>query len=190
MVTLDFEILRRLVGFSVRSRHPRHCCARSVLRGARLVGDPLRLSYHLLRPSWLGRWCRVVYTAEEAAKLLLRGRSRRLWDEALRSAPASALMFSLESLRVADDRDPADAVVWCSADQLAAAPRRFAWLIGLTTSGWPRSSGLDPILPDYIIPSPLVDPDPIEAGDRRCRTSGSARARTTPGSASRSTWAV
>jgi hypothetical protein len=106
--------------------------------------------------------------AEDAAKLLLRGRSRTLWHEALRSAPASALMFSLESLRVADDRDPADAVVWCSADQLAAAPRRFAWLIGLTTSGWPRSSGLDPILPDYIIPSPLVDPDPIEAGDRRC----------------------
>ena len=106
--------------------------------------------------------------AEEAAELLLRGRSRRLWDEALRSAPASALMFSLEFLRVADDRDPADAVVWCSADQLAAAPRRFAWLMGLTTSGWPRSRGLDPILPGYIIPSPLVDPDPIEAGDRRC----------------------
>jgi hypothetical protein len=106
--------------------------------------------------------------AEEAAKLLLRGRSRRLWDEALRSAPASALMFSLESLRVADDRDPADAVVWCSADQLAAAPRRFAWLIGLTISGWPRSGGLDPILPGYIVPSPLVDPDPIEARDRRC----------------------
>jgi hypothetical protein len=72
--------------------------------------------------------------AEEAAELLLRGRSRRLWGAALRSAPASALMFSLESLRVADDRDPADAVVWCSADQLAAAPRRFAWLMGLTTS--------------------------------------------------------
>jgi hypothetical protein len=105
--------------------------------------------------------------AEEAAKLLLRGRSRKLWDEALRSAPASALMFSLEALRVADDRDPADAVVWCSADQLAAAPRRFAWLMGLTTSGWPRSSGLDPILPGYIVPSPLVDPDPIETGDRR-----------------------
>lgn len=105
--------------------------------------------------------------AEEAAKLLLRGRSRRLWDEALRSAPASALMFSLSSLRVADDRDPADAVVWCSADQLAAAPRRFAWLVGLTTSGWPRNSGLDPILPGYIVPSARVDPDPIETGDRR-----------------------
>jgi hypothetical protein len=106
--------------------------------------------------------------AEEAARLLLRGRSRRLWDEALRSAPASALMFSLEALRVVDDRDPADAVAWCSADELAAAPRRFAWLIGLTTGGWPRSGGLDPILPGYIIPSALTDPDPIEAGDRRC----------------------
>jgi hypothetical protein len=106
--------------------------------------------------------------AEEAAKLLLRGRSRRLWDEALRSAPASALMFSLESLRVADDRDPSDSVVWCSADELAAAPRRFSWLLGLTTSGWPRSNVLDPILPDYVIASTLVDPDPIEASDRRC----------------------
>ncbi len=106
--------------------------------------------------------------AEEAAKWLLRGRSRRLWDEALRSAPASALMFSLESLRVADDRDPADSVAWCSVDQLAAAPRRFAWLMGLTTGGWPRSGGLDPILPSYIIPSVLVDPDPLEAGDRGC----------------------
>ncbi|WP_128948164.1 PD-(D/E)XK nuclease family protein [Bradyrhizobium nanningense] len=106
--------------------------------------------------------------AEEAAKLLLRGRSRRLWDEALRSAPASALMFSLESLRVAEDRDPADSVAWCSADQLAAAPRPFVWLMGLTTSGWPRSGGLDPLLPSYIVPSELTDPDPIEAADRRC----------------------
>jgi hypothetical protein len=106
--------------------------------------------------------------AEEAAKLLLRGRSRRLWDEALRCAPASALMFSLDTLRLVDDRDPADSVVWCSADQLAAAPRRFSWLLGLTVSGWPRSSGLDPILPDYIVASTLLDPDPIETADRRC----------------------
>ncbi|WP_404926226.1 PD-(D/E)XK nuclease family protein [Mesorhizobium sp. ORM16] len=106
--------------------------------------------------------------AAEAGRLLLRGRSRRLWDEALRSAPASALMFSLESLRIPDERDPADAVVWCSGDQLAAAPRRFVWLVGLTTSGWPRSSGLDPILPSYIIPAALVDAEPLEQLDRRC----------------------
>jgi hypothetical protein len=106
--------------------------------------------------------------AEEAAMLLLRGKSRRLWDEALRSAPASALMFSLQSLRVADARDPTASAVWCAADELAAAPRRFVWLIGLSISNWPRSTGLDPILPDYIVPRALFDPDPIEASDRRC----------------------
>ncbi len=105
--------------------------------------------------------------AEEAAKLLLRGRSRSLWGDALRAAPASALMFSLGSLRVADERDPADSIAWCSADELAAAPRRFAWLLGLTTTGWPRNDGLDPILPDYIVPASRFTPDPIEAADRR-----------------------
>lgn len=106
--------------------------------------------------------------ADEAGRLLLRGRSRQLWEEALRSAPASALMFSLQRLRVPDDRDPADAIAWCSADELAAAPRRFVWAMGLTTSGWPRSSSLDPLLPGYVVPSKLVDPDPIEKADRRC----------------------
>lgn len=106
--------------------------------------------------------------AAEAGRVLLRGRSRKLWEEALRSAPASALMFSLETLRVPDQRDPADAIAWCSAEQLAAAPRRFVWMVGLTTSGWPRSSGLDPILPSYIIPAALVDADPVEQLDRRC----------------------
>lgn len=105
--------------------------------------------------------------AEQAGSLLLRGRSRWLWDEALRSAPASALMFSLQSLRVAEERDPADSVTWCAVDQLAAAPRHFVWLMGLTTGGWPRTSGLDPILPSYVIPTALVDPDPLEAADRR-----------------------
>lgn len=105
--------------------------------------------------------------ADEAAKLLLRGRSRSLWNEALRAAPASALMFSLGSLRVAEERDPADSIAWCSADELAAAPRRFAWLLGLTTTGWPRNEGLDPILPDYIVPTSRFTADPIEAADRR-----------------------
>lgn len=106
--------------------------------------------------------------APEVGALLLRGRSRKLWDEALRSAPASALMFSLETLRVTDDRDPAEAIAWCSAADLAAAPRRFVWLVGLAAGGWPRSSGIDPILPDYIIPSAMRDPDPVERADRRC----------------------
>jgi hypothetical protein len=111
---------------------------------------------------------RGIKVSTEAADLLLRGRSRRLWDEALRAAPASALMFTLESLRVADDRDPADAIVWCSADELASAPRTFVWLLGLTAGSWPRRAGPDPILPGYIVGSHLTDPDPIEAADLRC----------------------
>jgi hypothetical protein len=111
---------------------------------------------------------RGIEFANDAGEQLLRGRSRGLWDEALRAAPASALMFTLEALHVADDRDPADAIVWCSADELAGAPRRFVWLLGVTAGSWPRSAGLDPILPRYIVDPQLVDPDPIEAADLRC----------------------
>jgi hypothetical protein len=106
--------------------------------------------------------------ARPAADLLLRKYARQLWDEALRQAPASALMFTLDSLRVPDERDPASAIAWCSAEQLAAAPRPFVWLLGLTTTDWPRSFKVDPILPDYIVPSSVVGPDPVEDADRRC----------------------
>ncbi len=113
---------------------------------------------------------RGIEAATEAADLVLRDRSRRLWDEALRAAPASALMFTLESLTIADDRDPGDAIVWCSADELAGAPRKFVWLLGFTAGSWPRRVGLDPILPRYIVDPQLVDPDPVEAADLRCHT--------------------
>ena len=42
------------------------------------------------------------------------------------------------------------------------------WLLGVTTGSWPRSAGLDPILPRYIVDPQIVDPDPIEAADLRC----------------------
>ncbi|MDR3473514.1 MAG: PD-(D/E)XK nuclease family protein [Devosia sp.] len=106
--------------------------------------------------------------ARSAAGLLLRKNARELWDEALRRAPASALMFTLDSLRVPDKRDPASAIAWCSAEQLAAAPRPFVWLLGLTTIDWPRNLKVDPILPDYLVPASVVDPDPVESADRRC----------------------
>lgn len=106
--------------------------------------------------------------AAVAAAALLPGGARALWDEALRRAPASALMFSLETLRIPDERDPASAIAWCSADQLAAAPRPFVWLLGLTTRDWPRSNRLDPLLPTYLVPPREVDPDPVETADRRC----------------------
>lgn len=108
--------------------------------------------------------------AVSAGEMLLGGSALALWREALRRAPASALMFSLGSLRIPDDRDPAGAIAWCSAEQLAGAPRPFVWLLGLTSTGWPRTGGVDPILPSYLVSSSEVDPDPIEAMDRRCFT--------------------
>lgn len=101
------------------------------------------------------------------ADYLLAGRSRELWDDALRRAPASALIFTLETLRVPDERDPANAIAWCTADQLAAAPRSFVWLLGFTSVEWPRSTRLDPILPSYLVPISAIDPDPVEAADER-----------------------
>ncbi len=115
--------------------------------------------------------------AVSAGEMLLGGSALALWREALRRAPASALMFSLESLRMPDERDPAGAIAWCSAEQLAGAPRPFVWLLGFTSTEWPRTGGVDPLLPAYLVPSSGVDPDPVEAMDRRCFTviKGAAR---------------
>jgi len=108
-----------------------------------------------------------ITAAEQAGEMFLRGRALNLWHRALRAAPPSALMFSLSALRLLDERDPAGAIIWCTADQLASAPRTFVWLMGLTTFDWPRTGGLDPILPDFIVRSDLVNPDPVDRLDRR-----------------------
>jgi len=105
--------------------------------------------------------------AEDAADAFLRGRARRLWERATRAAPAAALELTLRALRVSDEHDPADAIVWCPAWQLAAAPRPWMWLLGLTSRGWPRWFSEDPLLPRHIVPREELDADPPAVGDRR-----------------------
>ena len=105
--------------------------------------------------------------AGDAAATFLRGRSRRLWDMATRAAPAAALEFTLKTIRVQDERDPADSVAWCPAWQLAAAPRPWVRLLGLTSRTWPRQSGEDPILPGHIVRAQELDSDPPGEADRR-----------------------
>ena len=105
--------------------------------------------------------------ATEAAAAFLRGRSRRLWDMATRAAPAAALELTLKTIRVHDERDPGDLVAWCPASQLAAAPRPWVWLLGLTSRGWPRRFGEDPILPSHIVPAEELDSDLPADADRR-----------------------
>jgi hypothetical protein len=61
------------------------------------------------------------------------------------------MALALQSLSVTDGRDPANNVVWCPASHLAASPRPFTRLFGLTSRSWPRSENDDPLIPDHIL---------------------------------------
>jgi hypothetical protein len=102
----------------------------------------------------------------EAGARLLSGASLTMWEEALRSAPAHAIALSLQSLRVADQRDPANSIVWCPASQLAACPRPFTRLLGFTSRSWPRSDNDDPLIPHHMLERRKLHPVSTAERDR------------------------
>jgi len=107
-------------------------------------------------------------TAANASGGLLLGRAAAaFWVEALRRAPAEALELSLQELRLPDGRDPGVCAVWCPASHLAAAPRPFVRLLGLTTRSWPRRAGEDPLVPSHILPRDALNSDSVTEQDRR-----------------------
>jgi hypothetical protein len=113
--------------------------------------------------------------AAEIGELLLKGRSLAIWRKALTNGPPEALDVTLTSLRLPDDIAPEASIIWAPASALAAAPRPFVRLIGLTSRAWPRHASEDPLLPDRIIPSRRLEPLPVHDADRRdfdsiCRT--------------------
>jgi hypothetical protein len=105
--------------------------------------------------------------AGEASQALLRGRSLSIWESATRAAPPHAIELTLGNIRLAEETDAGDAVVWCPAVHLAAAPRPWVRLLGLTSRGWPRRAAEDPILPHHIVSAQVIDPDPVPEADRR-----------------------
>jgi hypothetical protein len=104
--------------------------------------------------------------AYDIGGLLLGSAARSLWTEALRRAPPQALEFSLQELRLPDGRDPGACAVWCPASHLAAAPRPFVRLLGMTTRSWPRRAGEDPLIPTHMLSREELDSDPITDEDR------------------------
>lgn len=94
-----------------------------------------------------------VGKAAEAGERLLARKSLALWRDALRQAPAAALMMTLKTLRVADDFEPGNSVVWGPAVELASAPRKYTRLMGISAGSWPRAEADDRILPTRIAPS-------------------------------------
>ena len=103
----------------------------------------------------------------EAGALLLRRRSRTIWETALRAAPPHAIELALQNIRLADENDPADSVAWGPAAHVAASPRPWVRLLGLTSGAWPRQGIGDAVLPDHIVPARQLDPDPVAESDRR-----------------------
>lgn len=103
--------------------------------------------------------------AEEAGKLLLRAGTLGLWQEALRNAPPAAIALSLKDLRIRDERDPGNSVVWCPASHLVGAPRRWIRLLGLNGRAWPRSESEDPLLPNHVVKRRKLVPVPISERD-------------------------
>src|SRR5262249_12868189 len=124
----------------------RRAIANATLKGGSLA--PVQAVLPILRTLVKG-----TSGSEEAAALLLRGRSLQIWEVANRSAPADALELSLQNIRLASETDAADSVVWCRARDLAAAPRPHVRLLGLTNRSWPRRTGEDPILPGHVLPA-------------------------------------
>ena len=112
----------------------------------------------------LGLLSRGAMAGREAGQLLLSGASLAMWEEALRSAPPHAISLSLQAVRVADGRDPANSVVWGPASHLAASPRPYARLLGFTSRSWPRSENDDPLIPHHFLDRRLLRP--LSAADR------------------------
>jgi hypothetical protein len=124
--------------------------------------DPTRDMLELL-----GLAAQGVEVAERAGLVLLGTGAGRLWAEALQRAPARALPFTLGELRVADGRDPGDSVTWGPADHVAASPRPFARLLGLTAEAWPRRTADDPLLPGHVLDTACMGALALPDRDRR-----------------------
>jgi PD-(D/E)XK nuclease superfamily len=104
--------------------------------------------------------------AAEAGPLLLSAASLGLWKDALRNSPAAAIVLSLQSLRVRDERDPGNSVVWAPASHLIAAPRRWVRLLGLDGRSWPRVESEDALVPNHVMPRRSLVPVSMTERDR------------------------
>jgi hypothetical protein len=140
--------------------HWRHALRKA--RDQREIGDAAE---RVLIPI-LGLIARGPEAAVEVGRRLLSGSALSMWDEALKTAPSQAVALSLGELRVADGRDPGNSVVWCPASHLAASPRPWTRLLGLTSRSWPRSGDDDPLIPDHLLPRHKLQPVSISERDR------------------------
>jgi hypothetical protein len=105
--------------------------------------------------------------AGEIGEGLLQGKALIVWRKALSEGPPAALDVTLTGLRVNKGLEPEASLVWGPASAIAAVPRPFVWLLGLTSRSWPRRASEDPLLSNHVIASDRFDPLPIQKIDTR-----------------------
>ena len=105
--------------------------------------------------------------AETIGESLLSGQALAIWRKALLAGPAASLDRTLEALKLEDRTDPFSSILWAPAAVLAASPRKYARLLGLNSSRWPRGIAEDRLLSEHILPRTELDPLPVSAADRR-----------------------
>ena len=98
---------------------------------------------------------------------VLDGKALAVWRKALTEGPPAALDVTMTGLRIDDGVEPGGAIAWGPASAIAAVPRPFSWLAGLTSRSWPRRASEDPLLPNHIIAAGRLDPLPVHEADRR-----------------------
>lgn len=105
--------------------------------------------------------------AAEIGRTFLSGAALRIWKKALLAGNEAAIDVTIDELRQEDACEACTSVAWMPASALAASPRRFVRLLGLTSTGWPRRISEDRLLSDHIIPTSELDPMPVSVADRR-----------------------
>lgn len=108
-----------------------------------------------------------VAQVEEIGRAFLSGGALRIWRKALLAGSPAAIDVTIDGLRQEDACEACVSVAWMPASALAATPRKFVRLLGLTSTGWPRRISEDRLLSDHIIPTGELDPLPVTAADRR-----------------------
>ena len=125
--------------------------------------DHRPLLRHIIKVLRLG-----LAKAEDIGEALLPdSEALAIWKRALVEGPPAALDVTLAGLRVPDREEPGGAIVWGPASSVAAVPRPFCRLVGLTSRSWPRRAGEDPLLPTHVVRPEDLEPLPVHESDRR-----------------------
>lgn len=105
--------------------------------------------------------------AGEMGDRLLSEGTAALWRLALVNGPWRALDRTLEAMPARDAADQHSSVCFMSAETLAASPRPYVRLVGLTSRSWPRKFSEDALIPSTLVERAVLDPLPATEADRR-----------------------